>query len=153
MFDPERCRTDVKWNITSVPFGLFSTLDLFSKKNERAVTQWSKNQFSLLHLPSCFSASERKTVERRWEQIILCYRYWQEETRRRGVENKDIREDEEMLGGSSVPALWQSQQAQTEHSELGWWILGHLPPYSSLPPTVKVPVASGWRIRECEKRI
>lgn len=39
--------------------------------------------------------------------------------------------------GSSVPALRPSRRAQTEHSELGWWML-HYPPFpppSHFPPS------------------
>lgn len=40
--------------------------------------------------------------------------------------------------GSSVPALRPSRRAQTEHSELGWWMLHYpppLPPPSHFPPS------------------
>lgn len=39
--------------------------------------------------------------------------------------------------GSSLPALGPSQRAQTDHSELGWWML-HWPPHHFPPSSCEV---------------
>lgn len=153
MFDQEGRRTDTHEKYASGIFHICSSfafsilLSFFFKKSNLSL-QGAK---IILHRPSCFSATpkRKKTFKRRWEQIILCY--WQEQRRR----NNDIREDKERFWGALC--LPSGRHSKPRQSTLSWadGCSAASPPLLLLfPPSyVRFPVAPGWGIQECEKRI
>lgn len=107
--NPEECKT---W-VNGILGGGFFFFCIFSPCS---LLHFQRNLPPHSDLPSCFSATPES--KGRWEQILLCCRSWQEETRwRRRRKIKTSGKMKRCLG-SSVPALQPSLRAQTEHSKL-----------------------------------
>lgn len=82
--------------------------------------------------------------------MSLCYRYWRGERRTgRGGENKDTWEDEEMFGELHVCPV--AVAASPDRALWAGLMDAWTPPPSPLLLSVRVPVASGWRIQDGEE--